>query len=104
MIADMKTYALKTFKAIGCSGVARIDFLIDDKNKKIFINEINTIPGDLASYLWMAKKVDTEELIDNLIKITISEQKKKDAKIYAFPGNLLEAYDILKGDKISKDK
>lgn len=104
MIADMKTYALKTFKAIGCSGVARIDFLIDDKNKKIFINEINTIPGDLASYLWMAKKVDTEELIDNLIKITISEQKKKDAKTYAFPGNLLEAYDILKGDKISKDK
>ena len=44
------------------------------------------------------------EVIDNLIKITISEQKKKDAKIYAFPGNLLEAYDILKGDKISKDK
>ena len=38
------------------------------------------------------------------IKITISEQKKKDAKIYAFPGNLLEAYDIVKGDKISKDK
>ena len=104
MIADMKTYALRTFKAIGCSGVARIDFLIDDKNKKIFINEINTIPGDLASYLWMAKKMDTEELIDNLIKITISEQKKKDAKIYAFPGNLLEAYDILKGDKLSKDK
>ena len=104
MMADMKTYALKTFRVIGCSGVARIDFLIDDKNKKIFINEINTIPGDLASYLWMAKKVDTEELIDNLIKITISEQKKKDAKIYAFPGNLLEAYDILKGDKISKDK
>lgn len=104
MIADMKIYALRTFKAIGCSGVARIDFLIDDKNKKIFINEINTIPGDLASYLWMAKKMDTEELIDNLIKITISEQKKKDAKIYAFPGNLLEAYDILKGDKLSKDK
>ncbi len=104
MIADMKTYALKTFKAIECSGVARIDFLIDDKNKKIFINEINTIPGDLASYLWMAKKMDTEELIDNLIKITISEQKKNDAKIYAFPGNLLEAYDVLEGDKFSKDK
>lgn len=104
MIADMKTYALKTFKAIGCSGVARIDFLIDDKNKKIFINEINTIPGDLASYLWMAKKMDTEELIDNLIKITVSEQKKKDAKIYAFPGNLLEAYDVLDGDKLSKNK
>lgn len=104
MISDMKDFAVKTFKVIGCSGVARIDFLIDDKNKKIYINEINTIPGDLASYLWMAKKMDPEELIDNLIKITVSEQKKKDSKIYAFPGNLLEAYDILEGEKLSKNK
>lgn len=104
MIEDMKNYAMKTFKVIGASGVARIDFLIDDKNKKIFVNEINTIPGDLSSYLWMAKKVSQPELIENLIKIAVAEQKKKDSKIYAFPGNLLEHYDILKGEKITKNK
>lgn len=104
MMEDMKTYAIKTFKTIGASGVARIDFLIDDKNKKIFVNEINTIPGDLSSYLWMAKKTSQSELIENLIKITIAEQKKKDSKIYAFPGNLLEQYDILKGEKLPKTK
>lgn len=104
MIEDMKNYAIEAFKVIGASGVARIDFLIDDKNKKIFVNEINTIPGDLSSYLWMAKKVSKPELIENLIKIAIAEQKKKDSKIYAFPGNLLEHYDILKGEKISKNK
>lgn len=102
MMEDIKIYAIKTFKAIGASGVARIDFLIDDKNKKLFVNEINTIPGDLSSYLWMAKRVSQSELIENLIKIAISEQKKKDAKVYAFPGNLLEKYDILDGKKISK--
>lgn len=104
MIEDMKKYAIDAFKAIGCSGVARIDFLIDDKNKKIFVNEINTIPGDLASYLWMAKKMNMEELIDNLIKIAVSNQKIKDSKILAFPGNLLEAYDVLDGNKINKKK
>ena len=104
MMEDMKNYAMKTFKVIGASGVARIDFLIDDKNKKIFVNEINTIPGDLSSYLWIAKKVSQPELIENLIKIAVAEQKKKDSKIYAFPGNLLEEYDILKGEKLTKNK
>ena len=104
MMEDMRNYAIKAFKVIGASGVARIDFLIDDKNKKVFVNEINTIPGDLASYLWMAKKMTQEELIENLIKITISNQKKKDSKLQAFEGNLLEQYDILKGKKLQKKK
>ena len=104
MMEDMRNYAIKAFKVIGASGVARIDFLIDDKNKKVFVNEINTIPGDLASYLWMAKKMTQGELIENLIKITISNQKKKDSKLQAFEGNLLEQYDILKGKKLQKKK
>ena len=104
MMEDMRKYAVETFKVIGASGVARIDFLIDDKNKKIFVNEINTIPGDLSSYLWMAKKVNEKELIENLIKITIDETKKKNTKTYAFKGNLLERYDIIKSQKLSKNK
>ena len=104
MMEDMRKYAVETFKKIGASGVARIDFLIDDKNKKIFVNEINTIPGDLSSYLWMAKKVNEKELIENLIKITIDETKKKNEKTYAFKGNLLERYDIIKSQKLSKNK
>ena len=104
MMEDMKKYAIKTFKVINASGVARIDFLLDDKNKKIYVNEINTIPGDLASYLWMAKKMTQTELIENLIKIAIENKKRQDEKIYAFPGNLLERYDILKGKKLSNKK
>ncbi len=102
MIEDIKTIAMKTFKVINASGVARIDFLIDDKNKKIYVNEINTIPGDLSSYLWMAKKMTQKELIEHLIKLAADEHKKKEETIYAFPGNLLEKYDILKGEKLKK--
>ena len=102
MMEDMRNYALKTFKVINASGVARIDFLLDDKNKKIYVNEINTIPGDLASYLWMAKKTSPEELIETLITLAGKSYKKKEEKIMAFKGNLLEKYDILKGKKITK--
>ena len=100
MLEDMKEYAKKTFSLINANGVARIDFLIDEENKKIFVNEINTIPGDLASYLWLPKKVSTKELLDDLIKLAIEDKKKDNELIKAFPGNLLEGYDRLKGKKI----
>ena len=104
MMEDMKNYAIKAFKVINASGVARVDFLIDDKNKKIYINEINTIPGDLSSYLWLEKKMTQKELIDNLINIAVEEHKRKEQTIYTFEGNLLENYDILKVKKFNKDK
>ena len=104
MIEDLKDYALKTFKAINASGVARIDFLINYDKRKIFINEINTIPGDLATYLWMNKKVSPGELIENLIKLAMDENKKKNETLYAFEGNLLENYDNLKGKKLKDNK
>ncbi len=104
MIEDLKTYAIKTFKAINASGVARIDFLINYEKRKIYVNEINTIPGDLASYLWLNKKIKPDELIDSLIKIALAESKKRRATLYAFSGNLLENYDIIDGKKLKNKK
>ena len=104
MIEDLKKYAIATFKAINASGVARIDFLIDYEKRKIYINEINTIPGDLSTYLWLDKKVQPEELIENLIELAFKESKKKKETLYAFPGNLLEGYDNLKGKKLKNKK
>ncbi len=104
LIDDIKKLAVKTFKLIGCSGVARIDFLLDDKNNKIYINEINTIPGDLSCYIWMNKKKNPEELINDLIRLGLERHKDKKEKTLAFQGNLLERYDILNGSKIKKNK
>lgn len=102
MIEDIKKYAVETFRAINASGVARIDFLLDDKNKKIFVSEINTIPGSLSGYLWLAKKMNQTELVDNLIKIAIYEHEKTKEITYSFCPNLLENFDNLKGDKLKK--
>ena len=47
-----KNYAISAFAALGCSGVARIDFMLDLNDDKLYFNEINPLPGSLAFYLW----------------------------------------------------
>ncbi len=61
---EVKELAVRAFNAIGCSGVARIDFMLTDD--EIFVNEINTIPGSLSSPLFR-KRMDFSELIERLI-------------------------------------
>lgn len=102
MIEDMKEYAINTFKTLDGNGVARIDFLINDKTKKIYVNEINTIPGSLSSYLWKAKKKNQTELFDDLIAIAVDNKKDDEQIQKAIPGNLLERFDNLKGTKLKK--
>jgi D-alanine-D-alanine ligase len=75
--------AVKAFKAVDCSGLARVDFLMDPKTRKIYLNEINTMPGFTAismyPKLWAASGVEYPDLIDRLIQLGIErhEDKKK---------------------------
>jgi D-alanine-D-alanine ligase len=75
--------AVAAFQAVDCSGLARVDFLMDPKTRKIFLNEINTMPGftSISMYpkLWAASGLDYSELIDRLIQLGIErhEDKKK---------------------------
>lgn len=100
MIIDMKEYAVNTFKVLDGNGVARIDFLINDKTKEIYVNEINTIPGSLSSYLWKAKKKNQTELFDDLISIAVDNKKDDDSIEKVISGNLLERFDTLNGSKL----
>jgi D-alanine-D-alanine ligase len=54
MRADAQRYATTVFAALGCEGISRIDFLIDVDRNELYFNEINTLPGSLAFYLWSA--------------------------------------------------
>lgn len=54
--AEARELAVRSFKALGCAGVARIDFMLDLSEGKLYFNEINTLPGSLAFYLWMNSK------------------------------------------------
>jgi D-alanine-D-alanine ligase len=75
--------AVAAFRAVDCSGLARVDFLMDPKSRKIYLNEINTMPGftSISMYpkLWTATGVTYPELIDRLIQLGLArhEEKKK---------------------------
>src|SRR5207248_11486434 len=75
--------AVNAFQAVDCSGLARVDFLMDPKTRKIYLNEINTMPGFTAismyPKLWSASGLAYADLIDRLIQLGIErhEDKKK---------------------------
>jgi D-alanine-D-alanine ligase len=75
--------AVAAFRAVDCSGLARVDFLMDPKTRKIFLNEINTMPGFTAismyPKLWAASGLEYADLIDQLIQLGLErhEDKKK---------------------------
>ena len=100
---QVRDAAIKAFKALGSSGVCRIDFLIDTKEKKAYVNEINSIPGSLAFYLWEPTGKKYEDLLDDMITLAIKDYKNRSKKIYSFESNILSNIGV-KGLKGSKGK
>ena len=84
----IRTTAVETFKALNCDGVARIDFMIDESTEKIYVNEINTIPGSLSFYLWEATGVSFEQLIERLIAIAFERKRDSSFKTTSYKENI----------------
>ena len=92
MREEIEDIAVKAFKALGSAGNSRIDFLIDEKAKKVYINEINSIPGSLAFYLWDAKDINFTQVLDDMIQIGIKDYKKRVSKTHSFDSNILQGF------------
>ena len=92
VVERQRGVAIKAFKALGTSGNARIDFMIDEKTKKIYINEINSIPGSLAFYLWEALDINFTQVLDDMINIGIKDYKKRTSKTHSFESNILQGF------------
>ncbi len=92
MRKEVEDVAVKAFRALGSSGNSRIDFLIDEKAGKVYINEINSIPGSLAFYLWDAKGIDFTSMLDEMINIGIKDYKKRISKTHSFDTNILQGF------------
>ncbi len=88
--AEMKTaqrLAIAAFQAVDCTGLARVDFLMEPKSRKLYVNEINTMPGFTAismyPKLWGATGVSYAELIDRLIRLGIERHEDKKRNQYS---------------------
>src|ERR1700693_4476846 len=88
--SEMKTVqklAIAAFQAVDCTGLARVDFLMDPKSRRIYLNEINTMPGFTAismyPKLWAATGVPYPDLIDRLIQFGIERHEDKKRNQYS---------------------
>ena len=97
--------AVKTFQALGCSGVSRIDFMIDKDSGSIYVNEVNTIPGSLSFHLWKATNLEYPDLLDKLIDLSLKRNRKEKNITYSFDSNILSGFEKgLKGIKGKQTK
>lgn len=78
---QVKSYAAKAFKALNCSGLSRIDFFVTNKDQRVIINEINTLPGftNISMYpkLWANSGIGYSALIGKLIELGMERYEKR---------------------------
>jgi D-alanine-D-alanine ligase len=79
--AEIRRLAVEAFKAVDCAGMARVDFLMAGRTRKICVNEINTIPGfttiSMYSKLWEASGLSYPELLDRLVELALARHADK---------------------------
>jgi len=97
---EIRKLACDIFKALGASGVVRIDFIIDTETDMVYANEINTIPGSLSFYLWDATGLKYPRLLDKLIDLAFRRQRNRDNLTYTINTNILAGVSF--GSKGSK--
>ena len=85
---NIEELAKKAFTTIDGRGNARIDFLVNESGD-VFVNEINTIPGSVAFYLWEGRGYDFKTLINKMMDIALITHKEKNENMYTFESNLL---------------
>jgi D-alanine-D-alanine ligase len=80
-----RQYAVQAFKVIDAAGLARVDFLLDKNSGRLYLNEINTIPGftQISMYpkLWEASGISYAELIDRLVTLALERQAEKERTV-----------------------
>ncbi|MBR2787006.1 MAG: D-alanine--D-alanine ligase [Clostridia bacterium] len=100
MKEKIQELAVQTFKVLGCNGVSRIDFLVDNNTNDVYVNEINTIPGALSYYLWEATGKSFSNEIDELVQIALKRKRERDNLVFSYDQNIL----ALNGSKIGINK
>ncbi len=86
---EIKNLSSRIFKLLRCSGVARLDFIMDMDDNKIYFNEINMPPGSLAYYLFEPAGISKSELADRIVNIALKQKRIEDDINFTFESNVL---------------
>lgn len=83
---------LSVYKALGCSGLARVDMLIDEKTGKVYFNEVNPLPGSLYAHNWNKAGVSNVELVQKLVGFARERHIARQGLNTTFSTNFLEQF------------
>ena len=99
----------ETFRALSCHGVSRVDVMIEGKSerdasgcRKIFVNEINTIPGSLSFYLWVGSGLKFDEEMEHLVQLALKRKREQGMKTVSYDQNIFSLGGGIKGGKMGK--
>jgi D-alanine-D-alanine ligase len=91
LIARIRSFAVEAYKAIDCSGMARVDFLLDKNSSEVYLNELNTIPGftSISMYpkLWEATGLKYADLVAKLIELALERKSDRDKTARTYRSN-----------------
>ncbi len=99
---QVEEYSRRIFRELGGAGVVRIDYIIDETDGRLYFNEINTIPGSLAFYLWKPLGREYSALLDELIRLAVKEYKRQEEIHYSFDNNLFQSNSLGKMKGLKK--
>ena len=87
----VREYAVRAYKAIDCAGMARVDFFVEKDTNKVYLNELNSIPGftKISMYpkLWEASGLPYPKLVDRLIELAMERKADRDHTSYTYRSN-----------------
>lgn len=88
IVQKVQEYAINAFKVLNLAGMSRVDFLLSIDDKKIYLNEVNTLPGftSISMYpkLWEASHISYSELLDKLIELALERHQKKNELLVSY--------------------
>ncbi len=85
----IREMAVRAFRAVDGRGIARVDFLVREEAGEVFLNEINTMPGSLAFYLWQEEGMTPAQVVDELIRLALEAHAEKRKTVYNYKTGLI---------------
>lgn len=83
---------LAVYKALGCTGIARVDMLIDSKEGEVYFNEVNPLPGGLYAHNWAKKGISNVELVSRLVELAEDRWQTRRKLTTTFSTNYLKQF------------
>lgn len=92
LYAKAEATGLAVYRALGCTGIARVDMLIDTKTETVYCNEVNPLPGSLYQHNWNRAGVSNVDLVTQLIDLALERHSKKTKLETTFATNFLKQF------------